>query len=167
MYICRSSNSRKILLINPPMGWGRKSGNSDVWRKSSKIYSTALPLRLNNLINLESLSVSLYFKEKYTLWSLENDVNTARARTWFVSKDNWCIFERKGLEDFSSQVKVFLSYWHHNSKPRTKQIHLGQFHQVQKHEWKGCLDTVSCTENLIKKSILYTMKELYYINLTE
>ncbi len=28
-------NSRKILVINPPMGWGSKSGNSDVWRKSS------------------------------------------------------------------------------------------------------------------------------------
>jgi hypothetical protein len=28
-------NSRKILLINPPMGWGSKSGNSDAGRKSS------------------------------------------------------------------------------------------------------------------------------------
>jgi hypothetical protein len=28
-------NPRKILLINPTMGWRSKSGNSDVWRKSS------------------------------------------------------------------------------------------------------------------------------------
>jgi hypothetical protein len=27
-------NPWKILLINPQMGWGSKSGNSDVWRKS-------------------------------------------------------------------------------------------------------------------------------------
>jgi hypothetical protein len=28
-------NSRKILLINPPMGWGSKSGNGDLGRKAS------------------------------------------------------------------------------------------------------------------------------------
>ncbi len=34
--LLRSNNPRNILLINPPTGWGNKSGNSNVWRKSSK-----------------------------------------------------------------------------------------------------------------------------------
>ena len=47
---------------------------------------------------------------------------------WFISKDIWRIFDSKGLEDFSSHRGVrienafsyFLSYWHHNSKTKTR-----------------------------------------------
>jgi hypothetical protein len=42
-------NPRKILLINPPMGRGSKSGNTYVWRKSS-----------NCIIALVSCGIKIY-----------------------------------------------------------------------------------------------------------